>query len=353
MINRDIRKSILFWGFFVQVILLVVMPGCKNSSDDDDAEDLVGNWKELSDFEGVPRSSAVAFTIGAKAYVGTGYDGKNRLRDFWEYDAELNNWTRKADFPGLPRNGAVGFGTSTKGYLGTGYDGTNRLKDFYEYDPATDTWTQIADFGGTARYGAVSFAVSEKGYVGTGDDGSFLKDLWEYDPATNQWTQKVSLGGAKRRNAAAFVIEGKAYVCTGVNNGVYEYDLWQYDPLVDQWNKMRSIANVSDEDYDDDYSDIRGTNKVAFALSGRGFVATGGEGGAGTSVWEYNPLSDLWNRKTYLEASSRMEAVGFSIGNWGYICTGRNASYYFDDLWGFEPDAAQVDLDKSGGIVSP
>jgi hypothetical protein len=28
------------------------------------------------------------------------------------------------------------------------------------------------------------------------------------------------------------------------------------------------------------------------------------------------------------------------------VTTGRSSSYYFDDLWGFNPYATQVDLDK-------
>ncbi|MBN2011473.1 galactose oxidase [candidate division KSB1 bacterium] len=332
-------------------LVLTMFSGC--SKDDDEAdEELIGNWIELSDFEGVPRSDAVAFTIGDKAYVGTGYDGSDRLNDFWEYGPDVNNWTRKADFPGAPRNGAVGFGTDSKGYIGTGYDGSERLKDFYEYDPTSNAWQKIADFGGSARYGAVAFSANEKGYVGTGDDGNFLKDFWEYDPASGEWTQKISLGGAKRRDAVAFVIDGKGYICTGINNGVYEDDFWEYDPFSNVWNKKRDIANNSDSEYDDDYSGIIGINKIAFSVNGRGYIATGGSGTTGTVVWEYNPTTDLWKQRTSLEASARIDAVGFAIDDLGYITTGRNSSYYFDDLWGFKPADTQKDLDKMS-IVAP
>jgi predicted porin len=91
---------------------------------------------------------------------------------------------------------------------------------------------------------------------------------------------------------------------------------------------------------------------VAFSIDGKGYVATDGSGTVGTAVWEYQPTSDLWEEKTSLEATARIEAVGFSVGNLGYITTGRSSSYYFDDLWGFEPDAAQKDLDKAV-IVGP
>jgi N-acetylneuraminic acid mutarotase len=333
----------------ITLIMLSTMVGC---SEDDSEDELIGNWIELSDFEGVPRSDAVAFTIGNKAYVGTGYDGEDRLTDFWEYDADDNNWMKKADFPGIARNGAVGFGTDSKGYIGTGYDGTDKLNDFWEYDPVEDSWRQVADFGGTARYGAVAFAINNKGYVCTGYDDNALKDLWEYDPATDEWTQKISLSGGKRRDAIAFVIDGKGYICTGVDNGVYEDDFWQYDPDADTWTKKRSIADVSDDDYDDDYSGIKGTNKVAFTINGIGYVATGGAGTTGTTLWQYNPSLDLWEQKTSLEASSRIEAIGFSLGSLGFVATGRNASYYFDDLWGIIPHAEQKDLDKAL-IVDP
>ena len=348
---KKFKRGKLFNEIFVSLILgalsLLLVSGCSDD-DDDDSEDLVGNWVERSDFEGVPRSDAVAFTIGDKAYVGTGYDGSERLNDFWEYDPARNNWTRKADFPGVARNGAVGFGTDEKGYVGTGYDGTNRLNDFYEYDPAADAWTKIEDFGGSARYGAVAFAINGKGYVGTGDDGNFLKDFWEYNPGTGAWTSLISLEGKKRRDAVAFVIDGKGYVCTGINNGSYEDDFWVYDPATGDWDKLRDIANNADDsDYDDDYTTITGINKVAFSVGGKGYVVTGGKGTTGTVAWEYNPDTDLWLERTSLEATSRIEAVGFAIGDLGYVTTGRNSSYYFDDLWAFEPGEAQVDLDKA------
>src|SRR3972149_8899342 len=347
MLKKTGKKLLIsiLWKAFVFSILLLSIPACEEEEDEEE-EDLIGNWIKLSDFEGVARTDAVAFTIGNKAYVGTGYDGSNRLNDFWEYDPQLNNWTRKADFPGIPRNGAVGFGTDSKGYIGTGFDGTNRLNDFWEYDPVTNTWDSIANFGGTARYSAVAFAINNRGYGGPGYDGNYLKDIWEYDPSTGQWSQRISLSGAKRRDAVAFVIEDKGYICTGINNGVYEYDFWEYDPTIDQWVKKRSIADVTEEDYDDDYTSITGTNKVAFSINGKGYIATGGAGTAGTAVWEYNPVSDSWVQKTSLEASGRVEAIGFSIGDLGYVTTGRNSGYYFDDLWGFQPNSGQVDYDK-------
>lgn len=343
---EKIMKKLLISLFIMSIALINV--GCDDDDDDDD--EIIGNWIELSDFEGIPRTDAVSFTIGEKAYVGTGYDGDERLTDFWEYDPNFDQWTRKADFPGIARNGAVGFGTDYKGYIGSGYDGVNKLKDFWEYDPTDNSWTQIKEFGGTGRYGAVAFTINNKGYVGTGYDDNALKDFWEYNPSDNTWSQVFSLGGGKRRDATAFVIDNKAYVCSGIDNGSYENDFWVYDPALNSWSDLRHISNVSDDDYDDDYSSIIGIDKVGFSINGKGYLTTGGTS-ASTTVWEYDPATDLWEIKTSLEATGRTGAVGFAIGETGYLATGRNSSYYLDDLWGFKPDNEQVDLDKNSSIV--
>ncbi|MBN1186596.1 MAG: galactose oxidase [Bacteroidales bacterium] len=326
------------------IIALFILLLWNCNKDEDDSTELIGNWVELSDFEGVPRSDAVAFAIDDKGYVGTGYDGDIRLSDFWEYNSEKDTWLQKADFPGSARNGAVGMATDTKGYIGTGYDGLKKLKDFWEYDPDSNLWTQKADFGGSERYAAVGMTINNKCYIGTGFDGNYLKDFWMYDPETDTWEQKVSVGGSKRRDAAGFVINGKGYIMTGINNGSYETDMWKYDPETDSWDEMNEIANVTDKKFDDDYSSIYGIGKVAFTINGKGYLATAGSGVSGT-VWEYDPTTDLWEQKTSLEGSTRVDATGFAIGDHGYITTGHNSSYYFDDIWAFHPNDEYDDQD--------
>jgi len=324
------------YDFFIMILLSLTM-GLVVSCSDDEKEEILGNWVERSDFDGVPRCDAVGFSIGDKGYVGTGYDGEFRLSDFWEFNPATNAWTQKADFPGLPRNGAVGFGTATKGYVGTGYSGYDRLKDFWEYDPALNTWTAKADFEGSPRYGAVGFSIDNIGYIGTGYDGTYLKDFWAYDPGTDTWEQEVSIGGSKRKDAAGFVIGNKGYICTGVDNGSYQTDLFEYDPTSGLWTEKRSIADVTKESFDNKYKYIIGTNKVAFSINGKGYLTTGGAGYSGVITYEYDPVKDLWTSKNDFEGTDRLEAVGFAIGNRGYVTTGKNSSYYFDDIWAFDP----------------
>jgi N-acetylneuraminic acid mutarotase len=299
---------------------------------------LVGNWVEQSSFEGVARSSATAFSINDIGYVGLGYDGEDRLKDFWAYDPGRNSWTPIAAFPGAARNSAVGFSAAGKGYVGFGYDGESKLKDFWQYDPVSNRWDSInAPNGPSARYGAVAFSINDIGYVGTGYDGNYLKDFWAFDPASNTWTQKNSFGGSKRRDAVGFVIDGKGYICTGVNNGSYEKDFYMYDPSGDSWTAKRKVYNSSDESYDDDYAIVR-SNAVAFVIGGKAYIATGTIGSLKSDVWEYDPAADLWAPKTIFEGTTRTDAVSFSITGRGFITTGKSTTYQFDDIWEFLPN---------------
>ena len=335
---------IIKMGIATSILLLLFSCG----SDDD--EDLVGNWVKLGQFDGDARSDAVGVTLGSKAYVGTGYDGEDRRVDFWEYDAVNDYWKQITDFPGAARNGAVGFAAGGKVYVGTGYDGTHKLNDFYVYNPDNGEWTQIDDFGGSARYGAVAMSISDKGYVGTGYDGNYMKDFWEFDPSTGDWTQVVSIP-YKRRDAMAFVINDIGYVVGGINSGSYNNDFAKYDPSTGTWTSLRKISDATDEDFDDDYDNyIQRINAATFVMNGKGYIATGGKSTTGGDVWEYDPSSDLWTEKTELVedgngGADRTEAIGLTINGIGYILAGRNSSYYFEDVWRFEPNAEMNEYD--------
>jgi len=137
-------------------------------SNDDDDDELIGNWVRVSDLDGKPRSNASAFVVSGKGYITGGYDGEFYYNDLWSYDPNVNAWTQKADFPGSKRSSAVGFATNSYGYVGTGYDGLNKLKDFYKYDPSSNSWTQIEDFPGAA---------------------TIILPMWDSEAITEAWYQ--------------------------------------------------------------------------------------------------------------------------------------------------------------------
>ncbi|WP_299755868.1 kelch repeat-containing protein [uncultured Pontibacter sp.] len=319
--------------FMLMALLLSVgiLSSCESDSDD---EVLLGEWQKQSDFAGVARSSSVSFVIDGKAYVGTGHDGSKRLNDFWMFDAATNNWVKKADFPGAARSAAVGFSANGKGYIGTGYDGTGYLNDFYEYDPAANTWTQIADFPATARYGAIAMSFSNAGYIGAGFDGNYQKDFWKYDPATATWTEQVGLIGAKRLNGFAFTVNGKGYVGGGQNNNVYQTDLLEFDPATSQWRTLKTLTN--EQRPDEDYPAPR-TYAATFSIQNNGYVVGGTNGASLNDVWKFDPASDTWTQLGSFKGGIRVGAIGFGIGDYGYVGLGNSGSLHYDDIWQLNP----------------
>ncbi len=321
------------------LLMSLAWMGCSKSSDDTTT---VGNWMHKVDFKGVARSEAVSFSINDTAFVGTGYDGTNRLKDFFSYDADKNTWTQRASLPDAApgRMSGVAFAVNGKGYTGTGTNGIDKYNDFYEYDPGTNAWTAITSFPGTARYDAVGFAVSGNGYVATGYDGNWLNDSWQYNPNTKAWSNQGDVPNSKRSAAVAFVIGDSAYIVTGSSNTQTVNEMSRLDGKNVTWALKRPITNVSDDSYDDDYTSIAGTNGTAFVMNNKGYLVT-----TANTVWEYDPVQDLWTLKQPLEGSSRSGAVGFTLKNRGFITTGATGSIQLSDTWQFDPLADLIKND--------
>jgi len=251
---------------------------------------------QKSDIPGVARYGSTCFSIGQKIYLALGFgDDIDSQRDFWEWDQVNDIWTKKADYPGNSYSGAVGFSIGTKGYLGTGFSINGSVtNEFWEYDPVKNTWTEKASLPvSAARTEAVGFSVGNKGYIGTGNftagiGGTALRDFWEWDQVTNLWTRKADFAGLRRSGAVGFTIGNKGYIGTGV---------------------------TLDENGFSNYS---------------------------SDFWEWDQETNKWTRKADLEGNPRVNAVGASIGEKGYIGSGINNDFEWgiiiNDFWEYDPD---------------
>lgn len=262
-------------------------------------------------------------------------------------------WARRAFLPGPERDRAVAFSIGDRGYVGLGRtDNVGTQKDFWEYDPATDTWTQKADFGGAPRGGATAFSLGEKGYVGTGG-GDHLRDFWEYDPGTNSWTQIATFGGTGRRGAVSFAIGGKGYVGTGSEAegvGHKVSDFWEYDPSTDAWTRKADLPGP-----------VR-MFAVGFAIGDKGYLGTGAtepeivEDQRLDDFWEYDPAADEWTRKADFGGEARIWAAGFSMNGKGYIGLGTAGAAAgvgkLPDIWGYDPATDSWTRMKEDWLVS-
>lgn len=209
------------------------------------------SWTELEmdDFPGTPRTQAVAFVLNGSAYVGTGISGSRRFADFWKFDPSApagQRWRQLANrlpllFDGEETEGgrseAVAFTIGAKAYVGTGEAFGFAVDDIWEFDPLSEEWNFVSERAFPSRRNAIAFSTGNKGYVGFGTNGfSDFEDLWEFDPAnpaaSEKWIQKTALRQddfLKTSFTFAFAIGDKGYV-GGPNIDDNTMDIWEYTP---------------------------------------------------------------------------------------------------------------------------
>jgi N-acetylneuraminic acid mutarotase len=280
----------------------------------------------VKDFiEPATRSQAVAFSIGSKGYVGGGNIGLGQaLQDFWAYDSLTGGWTQLASIPNNLAN-AVGFAVGTKGYVGTGYDSLGHVtKLFYQYDPAANTWARKADYAGGKRHDAVGFSLAGYGYIATGDssiDNSGLcSDMWRYDTLADAWTQQAGFLGGARAGSVAFTIGGNAaYVGTGEVSGGFLRDFYEYNSNTSAWTVRASLPTGAQR-----------TEAIGFSIGGTGYVCTGNNPNLTHPIlddfYEYNPTANTWAIGPVYGGHGRISGIAFSIGSRAYVGTGLNPS---------------------------
>ncbi|MDR2040120.1 MAG: hypothetical protein LBQ60_19525 [Bacteroidales bacterium] len=372
---------------WLYLLLAVVFSACSGSSEDE----YVGNWEYIGDFAGPGRAHAATFVIDNVGYVCAGDNGyKTSRRDLWKVVIDSNgegSWSNTTDSlpKGMERQRAVGFSVNGKGYVGTGWDGDQKvMRDFWEYDPAKSgqlnpdgtsaAWRQVAPMpaerGAVERYDALSFELNGVVYVGTGytagADKQSLLDFWEFVPPADEnslgeWKEAPSIKGSKRRGAVAFVIDGYAYVCTGANSGnTGAYDFWRFDGT--EWTQLRNIISYDDDDdYDDKYErKMLRQRAVAFVINKKGYIALGSAVSSGSpyTTWEYETpvysditliTGDIWTQKTSFFNNSytgnRDGAFVLSFPGKGrggedlvLIGCGQQSSAFTEDIWRFYPD---------------
>ncbi len=292
-------------------------------------------WVQKANVGGPGREYAVAFSIGNKGYIATGYDGFDGRDDLWEYDPATDTWTQKASVPIGGMDYAIGFSIGNKGYICSGGGTTD---DFWEWDQASDTWTQRAHFPGGWRALAIAFSIGNKGYMGLGNNMTGdAHDLWEWDgdtasPTFDTWTQKANFigGSGTRREAVCFSIGTKGYVATGSAPLLGYRELWEFEgdtnsPNYNTWTQKANFGGTGR------YS------AAGFAIGTKAYVGTGDDGGS-TGIrddfWEWDQPSNTWTQKPNFAGGARYIAVGLAIGNKGYIGTGNNyGPSYLNDFW--------------------
>lgn len=194
-------------------------------------------WIYLSSFPPGNRPGITGFALEGKAYLGTGnnVDSQNFtvFKDFWLYDPSTNEWTQIEDFPGTARTTAQAFIINNKGYIGLGFNGLGAppiYNDFYSFDPLSMTWTKVADFPVNNSLPGIVFSSSSKGYIGLPENNQkHLGEVYEFNPITNIWRKVSMFPNGNSLSTNSFNINNRMYVIGGWGSD-YSKQVWEFVP---------------------------------------------------------------------------------------------------------------------------
>lgn len=172
-----------------------------------------------------------------------------------------------------------------------------------------------------------------------------------------KWDMKANLAATNLRyGPASFVIGNKAYVGTGADylhtlqdfnaglynlygalylysmrKGSFKNDWLEYDPATDQWTSLPAFPGG-----------LR-YGAIGFAIGNKGYVGLGhlNDGSSLTStfyndMWEYDPAIKTWTKLPDFPGNARSGAIAFSINNNAYVALGNNNNVIYKDVWKFD-----------------
>jgi N-acetylneuraminic acid mutarotase len=147
----------------------------------------------------------------------------------------------------------------------------------------------------------------------------------------------------QRFGAVGFSIGSKGYIGTGVISSyidtIFKWtkDFWEYDPTTNAWTQKADFGGTARE------------FAVGFSIGNIGYVGTGKDGTWSKDFWAYDPSRNRWSQKADFGGTGRANATGFSIGSKGYIGTGYTYSgttlINLNDFWEYDPN---INIQRGG-----
>jgi N-acetylneuraminic acid mutarotase len=135
------------------------------------------------------------------------------------------------------------------------------------------------------------------------------------DTTAEEWKQLTNFGGAKRCRATCFCLNGKIYVGHGEGRDPYD-DFWEYNPVSDQWQRLGNCPKTNP--------------LVYFSIGNKGYVVYYMQNNM-SALWEYDAITNEWIQKTNLpDGLSTAYLFSFASNSKGYV--GKSGS-----LWEYNP----------------
>ena len=157
-----------------------------------------------------------------------------------------------------------------------------------------------------------------------------------FSSSAYDWEQLSDFAGMARHRTPMLAIGNKIYTGLGHYNGggqnILWEDWWEYDPATNSWSQK---AN---------YGGGINYHAAGFTIGNYGYIGTGRVTASGnnltTSFYRYDPVTNTWEQKANFGGAARRGAVGFAIDGYGYIGTGEPPSgSLYNDFYRYDPIA--------------
>lgn len=138
--------------------------------------------------------------------------------------------------------------------------------------------------------------------------------------ALSPWSNSVEFAGIARTHAASFVIGNKGYLGTGTfsaNCVCPMNDFWAFDPQTNSWDQKT------------DFPGPKRYHAMGFSIGDKGYIIGGyTTSGVSSDVWEYHPTLDRWTQKNdYFPVTSENSRI-VTTNSKVYLLAGNGLSEY-------------------------
>jgi N-acetylneuraminic acid mutarotase len=163
------------------------------------------------------------------------------------------------------------------------------------------------------------------------------------------WVSRAPISGIAFGAGASFTVNNIAYVGTGNNpltpgqklTTVFKYTPASiptttdgFDSALGSWTQVQSFPGQPR------------SNAVGFNIGNTGYIGSGLANDGFTALadfYAYNPNANTWSQINSIQNESktypRFDAVAFSFDTTAYVLTGTNSNYYFGDVWRYSTTA--------------
>jgi len=323
--------------------------------DEGDCKSAIQQWS-LVKFTGMPprqRSLHAGIAVGDCLYIFGGYDGSNRVNDFYKFNFKASKWSQITNVTGASpsaRDRHVVVSHSERIYIFAGYDGNNRVNDFWQYDTEHEVWTVVDTALGqppTPRHSHSGVEYDGSMYIFAGYDGNYRSDFHRFSFSQKKWSI-VAVKGAvpkARYRTSAVAYKNKMLVVGGHDGAKHLNDFYQFNFDSSEWSLVDTTGQVLPPSPRDSHS--------AVVCGDSMYLFGGSTGSARNDLHSFSFETSQWYEVRPAVASSGQKAAvpcpRFChtcevYNNSLYIFGGYDGQQRLNDFWQFRL-ATEVNID--------